>query len=208
MDSLPVDPPWIIHRLGFGIAALHNVIEWLDAHSGTAIVLLTVLLVFATISSSRSTRKALRLAKEQFDREWKPELGIHLGMVDGQTLHLVVGNLSRAAAWIETLYLLPRGFADEKAYLGTIRGVVGGGATTKFDICREVFTCLRNLQVYPQPTQKWEDSIRIKVGFKCGGEYLETDWQQYIFEIVGNSLQRVRPGNKVMLKESDSSRAG
>lgn len=192
--------------LDFGIAALQNVIEWMDSHSGAAIVLLTVLLVCAAILSSRSTTKALNLAKEQFDREWKPELGIHLDMVDGKTLHLVVGNLSRAAAWIETLYLLPRGVADEKAHLATIRGVVGGGATTNFEIYGEVLTCLRNLQVFSQPTPKWEDSIRIKVGFKYGGLYLETDWQQYIFEIVGGSLSRVRPGTKVMLKKSDSSR--
>ena len=194
--------------LDFGIAALQNMIEWLDSHSGAAIVLLTFLLVCAAILSSRSTTKALRLAKEQFDREWKPELGIHLDMVDGQTLHLVVGNLSRAAAWIETLYLLPQGVADEKVQLGTLRGIVGGGATTNFEIRKEVLTCLRNLQLSSQTRPNWQGPILIKVGFKCGRKYLETDWTQYNFEIADWSLSRVSPGIKVMLKKSDSSRTG
>jgi hypothetical protein len=83
---------------------------FLDSHAGgiqaaAAVVTfaLTLVLVGATLWANHKTKEALRLTREQFEREWRP--GVHVRVIDQRFTGLEFVNLGRTAIIVTRLFV-------------------------------------------------------------------------------------------------------
>src|SRR5262250_980144 len=67
--------------------------------------LLSVVLARATLRYAEASDKSLALAREEFEREWSPELHIKLEQVSSREARLVVTNLARISVLLQMVQL-------------------------------------------------------------------------------------------------------
>jgi hypothetical protein len=86
--------------------------SWLNANSGAVqglaalgTLFLTEVLAGITFWYARLTRSALAISKEQFDRHWRPQLGISLEYVAQYKANLTIRNISNCSVVITGVLL-------------------------------------------------------------------------------------------------------
>ena len=91
--------------------------HWFIDHSGSVISLVnyvpvvativtcvfSLVLARATLRQVEATDKGLALAREEFEREWSPELHIKLRRLSATDVEIVVTNLARASVLLQVL---------------------------------------------------------------------------------------------------------
>src|ERR1700740_2260318 len=65
----------------------------------------SLVLARATLRYVEATDKGLALAREEFEREWSPELHIKLRRLSANDAEIVVTNLARASVLLQVLQL-------------------------------------------------------------------------------------------------------
>ncbi len=84
-------------RLHDALRYFKGLLDWLNQN------LVTIALVVVTLWATRINKRSLQVAREQFDREWQPDLRVKFTSTDRPSAEIQVANLGRAAAMIETL---------------------------------------------------------------------------------------------------------
>jgi hypothetical protein len=106
--------PWLLtdgHTLAvhIGLASLCldsvNVAAWVQAASAMAIVVLTGLLAWTTRRYAQATDQAVKLSREQFEREWRPSIHVRVVKEDLHSPELEVTNLGRMAVVVVKFYV-------------------------------------------------------------------------------------------------------
>src|SRR5437868_13129916 len=91
--------------------------SWLNDHTGLVTTLInyvpivttvvtcifSLVLARATLRQVEATDKGLALAREEFEREWSPELHIKLRRLSATDVEIVVTNLARASVLLQVL---------------------------------------------------------------------------------------------------------
>src|ERR1700751_2853415 len=90
--------------------------QWLNQHSivtlliayipliGTVVTtVLSLVLARATLRYVEASDKSLALAREEFDRQWSPELHIKIEAISGRNARIVVTNLARISVLLQTV---------------------------------------------------------------------------------------------------------
>ena len=67
--------------------------------------ILSLVLAHATLRYVESSDKSLALAREEFDRQWSPELHIKLEQISNRNARIVVTNLGRISVLLQTVQL-------------------------------------------------------------------------------------------------------
>src|SRR5580698_945108 len=67
--------------------------------------LFSVILVRATLRYVEATDKGLALAREEFEREWSPDLHIKLERVSSTEAKIIVTNLAKTSVLLQLLQL-------------------------------------------------------------------------------------------------------
>lgn len=76
----------------------------IQAVSAAIVALLTIFLVVATIGYARTATKLLRLNREQFERDWHPDLRIaEIQRIGSAQVYLKVANLAKPAVLVKQL---------------------------------------------------------------------------------------------------------
>ena len=122
---------------------------WLNANAGglqavasICTLLLTFVLAGVTYWYAQLTRSSLKLAREQFDRQWQPQLGISLEYVPQFGARLTIHNISSCSLVI-TGVLLQAADDDRKAVSYLVNQPVDAHSKETLNVGRQLVACRR-----------------------------------------------------------------
>jgi hypothetical protein len=144
----------------------------------------SIVLARATLRYVESTDKGLALAREEFEREWTPDLHIKMERVSSEEARVIVTNLAKASVLLQLLQLrkLSHAMPFERCRLND---PLVGGMTWSQEMGKRILSC---------SGYDFEGPIAASVTFYCSGRMFRTDW--FRAQIV------VREGRIVSLEPS------
>jgi len=187
-------------------ALLEALAAAVQALAAAAIVGLTWKIVCVTKAYTEHTKKyteltasAVALTKQQFDREWLPQLHISLTlttMVAPQppVPRLIVHNLSKPSVVITRLFLA----TDEQANIKSFPvdfPVMGLNTAESEDITPYV----RNLITSVSHEQRWSGVLKINVGFSVANIPRPGEWVAYQVTTNNGYITEARKKSPVVL---------
>ena len=87
---------------------LFNLVNYIPLVATVVTCVLSVILARATLRYAEATDKSLALAREEFEREWSPELHIKLERLSASETRVVVTNLAKISVLLQLLQLFLR----------------------------------------------------------------------------------------------------
>jgi hypothetical protein len=147
--------------------------------------LLSLVLARATLRYVESSDKSLALAREEFDRQWSPELHIKLEQVTGRNARIVVTNLGRISVLLQTVQLrkLSMGVPSLRYLLNE---PLMGGHTWTDELGKRFFTSTGD---------DFEGAVAASVTFYASGRLFRTDWFRFQVHVRRGELLRLDPVN-------------
>jgi hypothetical protein len=153
---------------------------------GTVVTtVLSLVLARATLRYAETTDRSLALAREEFEREWSPELHIKLERISSSDARIVVTNLAKISVLLQmvqlrrTTHAVPFGrhFLNEPLV---------GGMTWSQDLGKRLTACTGD---------DFEGQIAASVTFFASGRLFRTDWFRFYIEVRHGNLLRLDPVN-------------
>jgi hypothetical protein len=144
----------------------------------------SIILARATLRYVEATDKGLALAREEFEREWTPDLHIKMERVSSEEARVIVTNLAKASVLLQLLQLrkLSHAMPFERCRLND---PLVGGMTWSQEMGKRILSCTG---------YDFEGPIAASVTFYAAGRMFRTDW--FRAQIV------VREGRIVTLEPS------
>src|SRR5215470_11809612 len=161
------------------------VVEYIPLAATIATTILSIVLARATLRYAETTDKSLALAREEFERQWSPELHIKLETVSSRKTNIVVTNLARISVLLQMVQLrrLDMGVPSLRSFLN--EPLVGGSTWTE-ELGRHLFDCVGD---------DCSGQIAVSVTFYASGRLYCTDWFRFDVEIRRGELARLEPVN-------------
>jgi hypothetical protein len=146
---------------------------------------LSVILARATLRYAEATDKSLALAREEFEREWSPELHIKLERISDVETRIVVTNLAKISVLLQLMQLrkISHAVPFERCFLND---PLVGGLTWTQDIGPRLLVCTG---------PEFEGLIAASVTFYCSGRMFRTDWFRFYIEVKNGDILRLKPTN-------------
>ena len=150
-----------------------------------ATTVLSIVLARATLRYAETTDKSLALAREEFERQWSPELHIKLEMISSRKTNIVVTNLARISVLLQMVQVrrLDMGVPALRSFLN--EPLVGGSTWTE-ELGRHLFDCVGD---------DYNGQIAVSVTFYASGRLYRTDWFRFEAEIRRAEILRLHPVN-------------
>jgi hypothetical protein len=147
--------------------------------------ILSLVLARATLRYVESSDKSLALAREEFDRQWSPELHIKLEQVTGRNARIVVTNLGRISVLLQTVQLrkLTMGVPSLRYLLNE---PLMGGNTWTDELGKRFFASTGD---------DFEGAVAASVTFYASGRSFRTDWFRFQVHVRRGELLRLEPVN-------------
>jgi len=158
-------------------------LNWLSNHGSAVISLVNYIPVVATVVTCvfslvlaratlryvEATDKGLALAREEFEREWSPELHIKLRRVSASDAEIVVTNLAKAAVLLQVLQLrsLTTSAPYEKSVLND--PLIGGMAWTN-SVGERLIRITGS---------EFEGKVDASITFFAAGRMFRSDWFRF-----------------------------
>ena len=173
--------------------------QWLSQHSipftlivayiplvaSVATTILSIVLARATLRYTETTDKSLALAREEFERQWSPELHIKLEKVSSRQTKIVVTNLAKISVLLQMVQLRRLSMA-----VPSLRSLLNeplvGGCTWTDELGKHLFTCTGD---------DYEGQIAASVTFYASGRMYQTDWFRFQVQVSRGETLRVDPVN-------------
>jgi hypothetical protein len=142
---------------------------------------LSIVLARATLRYARTTDHMLEITREQFEREWAPELHIRMERASASDARLVVTNIAKASVLLQIVQFrnVSGGMNFEKQYLND--PLVGG--TT--------FSCHVGEKVLKVTGSDSSGPIAASASFYSAGRLYRTDWFRFKVEVRGGRLEKI-----------------
>src|SRR5215467_13940862 len=159
-----------------------NLWQWFNQHSiltlliayipliGTVVTtVLSLVLARATLRYTEATDKSLALAREEFEREWSPELHIKVEKVSANEVKLIVTNLARLSVLLQMVQVrkISQAVPSERYFLN--EPLVGGMTWME--------SFWKRLTVATGDT--YDGPIAVSVTFYASGRLYRTDWFRF-----------------------------
>ena len=147
--------------------------------------ILSLVLARATLRYVESSDKSLALAREEFDRQWSPELHIKLEQVTGRNAKIVVTNLGRISVLLQTVQLrkLTMGVPSLRYLLNE---PLMGGNTWTDELGKRFFASTGD---------DFQGALAASVTFYASGRLFRTDWFRFQVHVRRGELLRLDPVN-------------
>src|SRR5262249_18465538 len=81
------------------------VVAYVPLVATVATTILSIVLARATLRYAETTDKSLALAREEFERQWSPELHVKLEATSSRQTKIVVTNLARISVLLQMVQL-------------------------------------------------------------------------------------------------------
>jgi hypothetical protein len=146
---------------------------------------LSLVLARATLRYAEASDRSLALAREEFEREWSPELHIKLERISSSDARIVVTNLAKISVLLQmvqlrrTSHAIPFGrhFLNEPLV---------GGMTWSQDLGKRLVACTGD---------DFQGQIAASVTFYASGRLFRTDWFRFYIEMRNGNLLRLDAAN-------------
>ena len=126
----------------------------------------SVILARATLRYVEATDKGLALAREEFEREWSPDLHIKLERVSATEVRVIVTNLAKSSVLLQLLQLRKISHAVPFDRHRLNDPLVGGMTWTQ-ELGRHILACTG---------KEFEGPIAACMTFYSSGRMFRTDW--------------------------------
>ncbi|HZC23441.1 MAG TPA: hypothetical protein VE866_08890 [Candidatus Binatia bacterium] len=147
--------------------------------------LFSVVLARATLRYVEATDKGLALAREEFEREWNPDLHIKMERVSSDEARVVVTNLAKASVLLQLLQLrkLSHAMPFERCRLND---PLVGGMTWSQEMGKRILSCTG---------YDFEGPIAASMTFYAAGRMFRTDWFRAQILVREGRIVSLEPSN-------------
>lgn len=171
---------WSQHSIPFQL-----VVAYIPLIATIATTVLSIVLARATLRYAETTDKGLALAREEFERQWSPELHIKLENITSRKTKIVVTNLARISVLLQMVQLRRLALA-----VPSLRSVLNeplvGGTTWSDELGNHMFECTGD---------NYRGQIAASVTFYAGGRLYRTDWFRFEVEVKRGEILQLEPVN-------------
>jgi len=147
--------------------------------------LFSVILARATLRYVEATDKGLALAREEFEREWSPDLHIKLERISPTEARVVVTNLAKTSVLLQLLQLrkLSHAMPFERCRLND---PLVGGTTWTAEMGRRILACTGT---------EFDGPIAAAMTFYAAGRMYRTDWFRSQICVREGRIAQLEPSN-------------
>ena len=163
--------------------SLQTVISIIPLLATIVTTLVTVILARATLRYAAATDKSLELAREQFEREWAPELHIHIERLSEEDAKVIITNLAKSSVLLQLVQIRKIHEAVPFAKYPLNHPLVGGRSWME-DV-GDRFLALGS--------QEFRGTVAASATFFCSGRLYRTDWFRFELEVSGRNILRLVP---------------
>jgi hypothetical protein len=145
----------------------------------------SIILARATMRYVESTDKSLALAREEFEREWSPDLHIKIERVSATEAKIIVTNLAKTSVLLQLLQLrkLSHAMPFERCRLND---PLVGGMTWTQEMGRRILACTGH---------EFEGPIAVSATFYAAGRMFRTDWFRSQIQVRDGRIVSLEPSN-------------
>jgi hypothetical protein len=145
----------------------------------------SVILARATLRYVEATDKGLALAREEFEREWTPDLHLKLERVSATEAKVIVTNLAKTSVLLQLLQLRKISHAVPFERIRLNDPLVGGMSWSQ-EIGRRVVACTE---------ENFEGPIAASMTFYAAGRMFRTDWFRSTIQVREGRILSLEPSN-------------
>jgi len=162
-----------------------SLINYIPLAATVVTCFLSVILARATLRYAEASDKSLALAREEFEREWSPELHIKLERLSASETQIVVTNLAKISVLLQLMQLrkISHAVPFERCFLND---PLVGGMTWTQEIGKRLLVCTG---------PEFQGLIAASVTFYSSGRMFRTDWFRFYVEVSGGHVVRLNPTN-------------
>jgi hypothetical protein len=161
------------------------IVAYIPLVATVATTILSIVLARATLRYAEASDKSLALAREEFERQWAPELHIKLEKVASRDAKIVVTNLARISVLLQTVQLRKLSMAVPSLRSFLNEPLVGGTTWTD-ELGKRFFACTGD---------DYEGQIAVSITFYVSGRLFRTDWFRFHVEVGNGEIRRLNPVN-------------
>ena len=176
-----------------------NLTQWFNQHAISFTLILayipliatvvttvvSLVLVRATLRYTASSDRSLALAREQFEREWAPELHLKLERLSGSDAKILATNLAKISVLLQMVQLRKLSMAVPSLRYFINEPLVGG-TTWSENLGKRFFACTG---------EDYEGQIAVSITFYAAGRMYRTDWFRFQVRVHDGQLLRLDPVN-------------
>ena len=145
----------------------------------------SVILARATLRYVAATDKGLALAREEFEREWSPELHLKIERTSSTDARIVATNLAKLSVLLQLLQIRKITFMVPFERCVLNEPLVGGMTWTQ-DVGKRLITCTG---------ADFEGQIAASMTFFASGRMFRTDWFRFHIQVERGRILRLDPSN-------------
>ena len=145
----------------------------------------SLVLVRATLRYSEASDRSLALAREQFEREWAPELHIKLERMSTREARIFATNLAKISVLMQMVQIRKLSMAVPSSRYFLNEPLVGG-TTWSEDLGKRFFACTGD---------DYEGQIAVSLTFYAAGRMYRTDWFRFQVQVHNGQLLYLHPVN-------------
>jgi hypothetical protein len=177
---------------------ISTLISYVPVIATVVTCLFSVILARATLRYVEATDKGLALAREEFEREWSPDLHIKMERVSNTEARVIVTNLAKASVLLQLLQLrkLSHAMPFERCRLND---PLVGGMTWSQDMGKRILACTG---------YDFEGPIAASVTFYAAGRMFRTDWFRSQIQVREGRIVTLEPSNMPSRRVSVIARKG
>jgi len=160
-----------------------TLLEYIPVAATLVTTILSVVLARATLRYAKAADHTLELSREQFEREWAPELHVRLERASTADARIVLTNLARASVLLQLVQLrtMTHAMPFERQYLN--EPLVGGTTWTQHIGDR----------ILAMTGKDFEGTIAASISFYSAGRLYRTDWFRFDLEIERGRFEKIEP---------------
>jgi len=145
----------------------------------------SVVLARATLRYVEATDKGLALAREEFEREWTPDLHIKLERISSTEAKVIVTNLAKTSVLLQLLQFrkISHAVPFERCRLND---PLVGGTTWTQEMGKRILACT---------DKEFEGPIAACMTFYAAGRMFRTDWFRSNIKVSGGRIVSLEPSN-------------
>jgi len=160
-----------------------TLLEYIPVAATIVTTILSVVLARATLRYAKAADRGLELSREQFEREWAPELHVRLERASTADAKIIITNLARASVLLQLVQLrtMTHAMPFERQYLND--PLVGGNTWTQH-IGERILAIAGN---------DFEGTLAASVSFYSAGRLYKSDWFRFDVEIQRGRFEKIEP---------------
>jgi hypothetical protein len=143
----------------------------------------SVILARATLRYVEATDRGLALAREEFEREWSPDLHLKLERVSSTEANVIVTNLAKSSVLLQLLQLRKLSHAVPFERFRLNDPLVGGMTWTQ-ELGKRILACTG---------KEFEGPIAASMTFYCSGRLFRTDWFRSQIQVRDGRIVTLEP---------------